>query len=310
MPGARNVPAAGLSRNGALLPVDELRAALTEAGIDLAKPVVTSCGSGVTAAVISLALDSVGHADHRLYDGSWTEWGGSAETPVVTGARLMDAASPEATAPDPIDVTVTFLEMDRAPVHRPAAPYNRQIALLRARAMPLHYYRYLIDRVGRKWHWVNSLRLNDDDLAEVTREDRDIRVLYLDGAPAGFFDLKPNGPSEMEIAYFGMMDHATGQGLGRWFLGSAIDTALVVQARSGRRANLHARPSGGIVAVSEAWLSPGRPEGRDRAADELCRALRQRHALTLSASQRRLLFWVRRSEADPARTGSGQPFRA
>ncbi|MGB3387780.1 MAG: rhodanese-like domain-containing protein, partial [Pseudaminobacter sp.] len=85
MPGARNVPSSALSENGELLPVEELRAVLENAGLDLSKPVVTSCGSGVTAAAITLALESVGHTDNRLYDGSWTEWGGQADTPVVTG---------------------------------------------------------------------------------------------------------------------------------------------------------------------------------------------------------------------------------
>jgi thiosulfate/3-mercaptopyruvate sulfurtransferase len=85
MPGARNVPAASLSREGSLLPVAELRAVLEGAGLDLSRPVVTSCGSGVTAAVISLALASVGHEDNRLYDGSWSEWGGRADTAIVTG---------------------------------------------------------------------------------------------------------------------------------------------------------------------------------------------------------------------------------
>lgn len=85
MPGAANVPAMALSRNGRLLPPDELRGMLENAGIDLSKPVVTSCGSGVTAAVVSLALASVGHEDNSLYDGSWTEWGGRDDTPVVTG---------------------------------------------------------------------------------------------------------------------------------------------------------------------------------------------------------------------------------
>ncbi|MCA1263064.1 sulfurtransferase, partial [Nitratireductor aquimarinus] len=85
MPGARNVPASALSRDGRLLPPDELRALFEGAGVDLSRPVVTSCGSGVTAAVISLALETVGHSDHRLYDGSWSEWGGRADTPVETG---------------------------------------------------------------------------------------------------------------------------------------------------------------------------------------------------------------------------------
>lgn len=85
MPGARNVPAAALGRDGKLLPPDELRTLISNAGIDLSKPVVTSCGSGVTAAVITLALETLGHADNKLYDGSWTEWGGTPDTPVVTG---------------------------------------------------------------------------------------------------------------------------------------------------------------------------------------------------------------------------------
>jgi len=64
-----------------------------------------------------------------------------------------------------IGVTVTFLEMHAPPAVSPPIPYNRQIALLKTKDIPLHFYRYLMDRVGRKWHWVNVLRLNDDELA-------------------------------------------------------------------------------------------------------------------------------------------------
>ena len=85
MPGARNLHYGSLSENGYLKNLDGLRAALTDAGIDPEKPVVTTCGSGVTAAVIVLALASLGAEDARLYDGSWAEWGGRADTPVVTG---------------------------------------------------------------------------------------------------------------------------------------------------------------------------------------------------------------------------------
>lgn len=85
MPGACSVPAFSLSENGRLKDVETLRGVFADAGIDLSRPVVTSCGSGVTAAVITLALRSVGHRDNRLYDGSWSEWGGRADTPVETG---------------------------------------------------------------------------------------------------------------------------------------------------------------------------------------------------------------------------------
>jgi thiosulfate/3-mercaptopyruvate sulfurtransferase len=97
MPGARNVPYSALSENGSLLSKDRLRKVIEDAGIDLSKPIVTSCGSGVTAAVITLALETLGHTDNRLYDGSWTEWGGLTDTPVATGPAK---AGPEKTGPE------------------------------------------------------------------------------------------------------------------------------------------------------------------------------------------------------------------
>ena len=114
--------------------------------------------------------------------------------------------------------------------------------------------------------------------AGIHREDRDIRVLYLDGAPAGFFDLKPHLPEEVELAYFGMMEHATGQGIGRWFLGAAIDAAWSYGPEAGDGADLHARPSGGAAALPEARLCAGGAEERDRASDAFRRTLGQRHA--------------------------------
>lgn len=86
MPGAHSVPAASLVKDGRLLPADELKKRFEAAGVDLSRPVVTSCGSGVTAAVLTLALETLGHGDNRLYDGSWAEWGGRPDTPVVTGS--------------------------------------------------------------------------------------------------------------------------------------------------------------------------------------------------------------------------------
>jgi thiosulfate/3-mercaptopyruvate sulfurtransferase len=66
-------------------PAEALRAAFEAAGVDLAGPIVTTCGSGVSAALLALGLARLGREDVAVYDGSWTEWGGLADTPVVTG---------------------------------------------------------------------------------------------------------------------------------------------------------------------------------------------------------------------------------
>jgi len=85
IPGARNVPASALTEKGQLLPPDRLRAAFAAGGVDLEKPVITSCGSGVSAAVLWLALDAIGKPPVGLYDGSWSEWGGMKGMPLATG---------------------------------------------------------------------------------------------------------------------------------------------------------------------------------------------------------------------------------
>jgi thiosulfate/3-mercaptopyruvate sulfurtransferase len=86
MPDARNLPFTALvNEDGTMKPAPEIRAAFEAAGVDLAKPLVTTCGSGVSASLLALALARLGRDDVAVYDGSWTEWGGRADTPVVTG---------------------------------------------------------------------------------------------------------------------------------------------------------------------------------------------------------------------------------
>jgi thiosulfate/3-mercaptopyruvate sulfurtransferase len=87
IPGSRNLPYNELfdAASGAMKPVEDLRHAFTTAGIDLARPVVTTCGSGVSAAVLSLALYRLGVRGSALYDGSWAEWGLPDGPPMATG---------------------------------------------------------------------------------------------------------------------------------------------------------------------------------------------------------------------------------
>ncbi len=76
IPGSKNLPYATLlNADGTMKDTATLRQIFTAAGVDLTKPAITTCGSGVTAAVLSLALERIGHRNHALYDGSWAEWG-------------------------------------------------------------------------------------------------------------------------------------------------------------------------------------------------------------------------------------------
>ncbi|KGJ04490.1 thiosulfate/3-mercaptopyruvate sulfurtransferase [Paracoccus halophilus] len=86
IPGSKSLPFGRLyNADGTLKAPAGLRAEFEAAGVDLSKPVITSCGSGVTAASLSLALERIGHRDHSLYDGSWAEWGSFPDLEIATG---------------------------------------------------------------------------------------------------------------------------------------------------------------------------------------------------------------------------------
>jgi thiosulfate/3-mercaptopyruvate sulfurtransferase len=89
IPGAKNLPFTDLvAPDGRLLPVEELRRRFDAAGIPADRPVILSCGSGVTACALGLGLELLGRHDWAVYDGSWTEWGAADGPPIETGPSL------------------------------------------------------------------------------------------------------------------------------------------------------------------------------------------------------------------------------
>lgn len=122
---------------------------------------------------------------------------------------------------------ITHLEM-HAPPPRVPMPLGHHLALLRVNGMPLHFYRYLYEQVGRPHHWSVHRDLDDKALSAVIHaEETEIRVLYCDGAPAGFFELDLSRlPQEAEIRYFGLMPDFQGRGLAKFFLSEAVSAAF------------------------------------------------------------------------------------
>jgi thiosulfate/3-mercaptopyruvate sulfurtransferase len=131
-----------------------------------------------------------------------------------------------AKTPTILNARVTQLEMTAPPKASLPVPVNLQTALIRAADIPLHYYRYLYRQVGKRWSWFERLRLSDEDLAQIIHNPKvSVTVLYVNGAPAGFFELAKVDDETIELSYFGLFEHALGLGIGKWFLLQALYSA-------------------------------------------------------------------------------------
>jgi thiosulfate/3-mercaptopyruvate sulfurtransferase len=263
MPGARNLPANAFSENGRFKDLSSLRKVINEAGIDLDEPVVTTCGSGVTAAIITLALESLGHKNNALFDGSWSQWGSRDDTEIVTGPAEPLPKSDNG----PLLAKVTVLEMTAPPKVSLPKPVNIQCALMRTTEIPLHFYRYLYWRVGRRWHWQKRLRMSDAELSAIIHNEKTtITVLYLNGSPAGFYELSKKTDGIMELAYFGLQEEALGAGVGKWFLLQALYAAwqddvtkVVITTNSfdhPRALQLYQMMGFSPVDIYDSWIEP------------------------------------------------------
>lgn len=123
-------------------------------------------------------------------------------------------------------VVVTYLEMTEMPRLPAFTPKAKQLAVLRAHEITVGFYRYLYDAVGRDWVWTDRKVVADEDLVLQLRDPAvDVYVLYVDGAPAGYYELDGREDGVIDLAYFGLIGDYIGRGLGPFLLRHAIETA-------------------------------------------------------------------------------------
>lgn len=128
---------------------------------------------------------------------------------------------------DKLTARITHLEMQTRPALSVPIPSGVRLAIMRASGMPVHFYRYLYEQVGRQHHWMMRRVQSDAEVASIIHADTSaIHVLYADGNPAGFVELDLTAmPETAEILYFGLMADFQGRGLGKFFLSEAISAA-------------------------------------------------------------------------------------
>jgi ribosomal protein S18 acetylase RimI-like enzyme len=152
------------------------------------------------------------------------------EDRILLGKRLSppDEESPQASpSSGEMTVTVTYLHMLTRPVKpHPPKPANFALSLLHANRPSVPFYRFLYDTVGGPWLWYERRLMTDRELAEILEDSLvEVFVLYVEGAPAGYFELDRRETGVVDMAYFGLMPDYIGCRLGPFLLGSAIDTA-------------------------------------------------------------------------------------
>jgi GNAT superfamily N-acetyltransferase len=128
-------------------------------------------------------------------------------------------------------VTRTYLEMgapaDLVPARAPDVP----VRLDHVVHCPGAFYRFLYGEVGRAYRWIDRLSWSDEQVrAHLDRREVSVYVLYVEGAPGGYFELRRCDDGSTEVAYFGLMPDFIGRGLGGWLLGRAVEAAWAAGA--------------------------------------------------------------------------------
>jgi GNAT superfamily N-acetyltransferase len=131
-----------------------------------------------------------------------------------------------------LDVIITYLEMPRPPARpRVPPPAGVKLALLRAEAPSVAFYRFLYHQVGDPWFWYERKEFDDETLGAILADPAvELYIPYVEGAPAGFAEIDRRSAPEIKLAYFGLIPSQLGRGLGWYFLNWAIDTAWTAGA--------------------------------------------------------------------------------
>ena len=131
-----------------------------------------------------------------------------------------------------LEVRRTYLEMTAPADLLPARSQDAAARVERIASCPASFYRYLYAEVGRAYKWVDRLPWTDDDIrAHLATPGVSVWLLTVEGAPAGFFELKAVGDGSTEIAYFGLLPEFIGRGYGKHLLTEAVERAFSGGAR-------------------------------------------------------------------------------
>ena len=131
-----------------------------------------------------------------------------------------------------IEVKRTYLQMTDPAELNSAKIADEHVQVVRAAACPVSFFRYLYTEVGRKYHWVDRLGWTDDEARDYLAQPCvSLWVMYYDGSPAGYFELKQHDDGSTEIAYFGLLQEFIGRGLGKHLLTCAVEQAWATGAR-------------------------------------------------------------------------------
>jgi GNAT superfamily N-acetyltransferase len=125
-----------------------------------------------------------------------------------------------------IEVRRTYLQMlDQSELRR-APIEDTGVRIEQAVECPAHFFRYLYREVGRNYHWIDRLGWTDEEIrAYLDQESVSLWVMYCEGVPAGYFELRRHADDSVELAYFGLLPEFIGRGLGKHLLTSAVERA-------------------------------------------------------------------------------------